>query len=146
MSPTATRPSYENFWRRVTGDGKAPCALAGISCYRCHGVGFHSRLDAGQVRSISCSRCRGTGVMRCSPGKPDAHHFIPKRRLQTDRAKVDVRNGVCLCRDHHEMVEQGLVLSPRPPFLTFFVHDHDVPEHLIPRARTAAARRGRSST
>jgi hypothetical protein len=63
----------------------------------------------------------------------DAHHFLPKRRIKeklgkdTEEARqalVDVRNGVPLCRRHHDLVEQGFIASPEPPTLAFFLADH----------------------
>ena len=108
---------YRLFWREVTQDGRRPCALRGTRCHRCEGRG--------------CLRCEQTGVIRCSHIL-DAHHFVPKRRLHTVAAKQDVRNGVPLCRDHHDLVEQGLVRCPRPPLLEFFLAEHDIPAHLVP--------------
>jgi hypothetical protein len=86
----------------VTRDGREPCALRGVK--------------------TSCD------------GPKDAHHYVPKRRIDLmldgkhgDRsilAKQDSRNGVCLCRGHHELVEAGVLDSPAPAFLGFFLADH----------------------
>lgn len=111
------RVDYRAFWRAVTNDGKNRCELAGALCHRCAGDG--------------CRRCDYHGRTRCSK-VIDAHHAVPKRRLQTIQAKQDVRNGVCLCRDHHDLVEQGYLLSPRPPLLDFFLSDHRVPPGQVP--------------
>ena len=108
---------YRNFWRVVTRDGSARCALAGTVCHRCGGEG--------------CLRCEFKGVPPCSLTL-DAHHFVPKRRLRTAAAKTDVRNGVPLCRDHHDLVEQRILGSPRPPQLEFFLADHDISPGLVP--------------
>lgn len=120
---------YSTFWRETTRDGKAPCALAGADCYRCTGTGHDHR------RNSICLRCGGEGRIACS-SVMDAHHFVPKRLLRTDRAKLDVRNGTALCRDHHDLVEQGWMLSPRPPLLDFFIADHDVPARNVPEGLT----------
>ena len=117
--------NYERFWRTVTDNGQRPCALAGTECHRCRGTGVNRHGDR-------CLRCEA-GVIECSKVL-DAHHFVPKRRLRTVAAKVDVRNGVCLCRDHHDLVEQGYLRSPRPLLLAFFVADHSVPARDIPDA------------
>jgi hypothetical protein len=124
---------YEEFWRRVTKDGKKPCALRMAPCIRCDGAGQMSKLG----RTGLCLLCRGAGVMKCHR-KIDAHHFVPKRRLHTEAAKTDVRNGVPLCRGHHEMVEQGLMLAPKPAELVFFLVDHDVPASSVPAGREEA--------
>jgi hypothetical protein len=96
--------SYQRFWREVTRDGKEDCALAGA---------------AGRP----CSNVR------------DAHHFVPKQRIKLklgrgsdacNAALTDVRNGVCLCRTHHDLVEVGFLESPRPQLLDFFIADHGV--------------------
>jgi predicted restriction endonuclease len=113
------RIDYRAFWRHVTNDGKARCALADAPCHRCGGTG--------------CRRCHGRGKITCST-VIDAHHFVPKRRLPTIQAKQDVRNGVCLCRDHHDLVEQGYLRSPRPPLLQFFLSEHDVNPDRVPTA------------
>jgi hypothetical protein len=110
--------NYRAFWRAVTNDGKARCALADAPCHRCGGTG--------------CRRCV-KGKIPCSP-IIDAHHFVPKRRLKTLQAKQDVRNGVCLCRDHHDLVEQNFMRSPKPPLLAFFLSDHDVSPNRVPTA------------
>lgn len=103
--------SYENFWRTVTSDGTAPCELEGV-----------------EVRS------KETGLLLVSCGGPvDAHHHFPKRRIfnQLGRyseaarlAVTDVRNGVCLCRNHHEAVEGGGIESPEPGLFHFFLIEH----------------------
>jgi len=111
------RINYRAFWRAVTNDGKNRCELAGAVCHRCGGPG--------------CRRCHGTGVTPCSK-TIDAHHFVPKRRLRTIQAKQDVRNGVTLCRDHHDLVEQGYLRSPEPPLLQFFLSEHDVSLDRVP--------------
>jgi len=112
--------NYRQFWREVTNDGRKRCELAGTPCHRCQGEG--------------CLRCEGTGTIPCS-NVIDAHHFVPKRRLRTPAAKTDVRNGVCLCRDHHDLVEQGILKSPRPPLLELFLAEHGVPDWLVPEGR-----------
>jgi hypothetical protein len=98
--------SYQAFWRGVTDDGREPCALS------------------------------GNGL--CD-GPKDAHHYIPKRRIDQQLggknspkaalAKLDVRNGVCLCRAHHDAVERRILSSPRPILLPFFLADHGLTEY-----------------
>lgn len=72
--------------------------------------------------------------------KMDPHHFVPKQRLATDAAKVDPRNGVCLCRDCHDDVEALRVECPRPPLLDEFLTDHGLLEsgRLDPNREEAA--------
>lgn len=122
-------PDYQQFWRTVTDNGRRLCALVGTPCHRCRGTGVDRH-------GGPCLRCTA-GVIECS-SILDAHHFVPKRRLRTTAAKVDVRNGVCLCRDHHDLVEQGYLRSPRPPELAFFINDHGVEARDVPEGRTAA--------
>jgi len=100
----APRINYQTFWRQVTNDGKRVCALAG-------------------VRSL----CQGP---------KDAHHHLPKQKIdwQLDgkhgyrsiAAKQDVRNGVTLCRLHHDMVHQAInpVPCPEPELYAFFLIEH----------------------
>lgn len=103
--PEQPRYTYERFWREVTSDGRALCALDMVSV--------------------------------CD-GPLDAHHFIPKRRIKAilgkdtpecQRALLDSRNGVALCRRHHDQVEAGRLKSPRPPQLPYFISDHGVSEY-----------------
>jgi len=66
----------------------------------------------------------------------DAHHFVPKRviasqlvrRAPLAAALTDTRNGVALCRHHHDLVEQGRANSPRPTFLDYFLVEHGLYE------------------
>lgn len=108
MPRDKSRISYQNFWRVVTNDGKNPCALA----YR--------------------------GGIVCG-GPKDAHHYFPKRRINgklgrySEAARLaltDVRNGVCLCRHHHDAVEALMLESPRPTQLSFFLLDHGLTDHV----------------
>lgn len=102
-----TESTQQTFWRIVTDDGRNPCAMKGMMT------------RSGQPK-------------RCSP-LIDAHHFVPKRRLKLnlgyrdperlDRALGDTRNGVALCRDHHDLVEAGALESPAPVQLLFFLHE-----------------------
>jgi hypothetical protein len=96
--------SYQYFWQVVTGCGRKPCELAGAKC-------------------LECSHIR------------DAHHYVPKQRIkfklgrgtqEAADALTDVRNGVCLCRTHHELVEAGALRSPKPAHLDAFIEDHGV--------------------
>jgi hypothetical protein len=128
---------YQNFWRGVTDDGKLDCALKGSPCHRCEGTGFVPEFGvvAGEVAqlSLACSLCHGCGVMKCGRIL-DAHHYFPKRRIDLKlggkrkpasiAAKQDVRNGVPLCREHHDLVELGAIKAPAPPFYPMFLHDH----------------------
>jgi hypothetical protein len=78
----------------------------------------------------------------------DAHHYFPKRRIDLQlggkhkpaaiAAKQDVRNGVALCRYHHDAVERG-GNCPRPPLLAFFLSEHDLIE-VVRDARICAGR------
>ena len=98
------RLSYQTFWRTVTHDGRKGCRLAGA---------------------------RGP----CE-GPKDAHHYFPKQRIdwaldgrygpRAIAAKTDVRNGVCLCRRHHDMVHQAIrpIACPAPPFYGLFLAEH----------------------
>lgn len=97
------RINYQGFWRSVTRDGQAVCALWDLDC----------------------------------DGPIDAHHFFPKRRIDLQLggkykprsilAKQDVRNGVPLCRHHHNEVENGRP-CPRPELYGFFLADHGLVE------------------
>jgi hypothetical protein len=110
------KPNYRNFWRRVTNDGKQVCALAG-------------------VRSLCW-------------GPKDAHHYFPKQRIdwrldgkrgyRSIAAKQDVRNGVCLCRLHHDMVHQAInpISCPEPELYGLFLVEHGLHDHR--RAKEAA--------
>ena len=113
-----TRISYETFWRTVTKDGRCVCALWDVDC----------------------------------DGPLDAHHFFPKRRIDLQlggkfkpasiRAKQDVRNGVPLCRFHHEQVEFGRP-CPRPELYGFFLADHGLVEPIkFSRTRARASSLG----
>jgi hypothetical protein len=109
--------SYERFWRTVTNDGRGPCAMWDGLC----------------------------------DGPMDAHHYFPKRRIDLQlggkhkpasiAAKQDVRNGVPLCRYHHDAVERGQP-CPRPELLGFFLAEHGLHEHM--RAHDARICAGRS--
>lgn len=119
------RLDYSNFWREVTQDGKAPCALREARLWRRSAV-------AGGRGGYSFVH------VPCS-GQIDAHHYVPKRRLRTDAAKLDVRNGVPLCRTHHDLVEQAALQCPRPPMLSFFLHEHNVTDPANRRPEAAVA-------
>jgi len=124
---------YQTFWRTVTDDGKAPCALYRANCHRCDGLGKFERTTAIGTVVTACLACNSTGIIRCKGGK-DAHHYYPKRRIDLKlggklspraiAAKQDVRNGVCLCRRHHDLVEDGLMESPVPATLSLFCAEH----------------------
>lgn len=79
------RPGQEGFWRAVTNDGEGPCAM----------------------------RHEGAYAPECD-GPMEAHHYLPKRMLDDDQAQ-DPRNGVALCRRHHDLVERAVLYAPRPP-------------------------------
>lgn len=110
--------SYKPFWREVTQDGRRQCQLR-----------------------------NATPGFKCG-GPLDAHHYIPKRRIDSKlggkyavgaiAAKIDSRNGIPLCRRHHDLVERGDIKSPRPPFLAYFLQDHGLTEReplkRLPRA------------
>lgn len=71
----------QRFWYAVTNEGRAPCRFA-------------------------------KGYGRCD-GPLDAHHLIPKQRIKRefrhDDRLVDLiadpRNGIAVCRRHHDMLE-----------------------------------------
>lgn len=60
----------------------------------------------------------------CFGGPPDAHHFIPKRCLDTAEARRDPRNGVPLCRQHHKQADSSHLRLDEPPELQDFIRDH----------------------
>ena len=146
------RYDYKTFWRTVTNDGKMPCALAGSLCHRCKGNGeitFNPGWpDPRTEDTKTCSLCRGLGSVPCS-GVVDAHHYVPKRIIKLKlggeknprciAALLDVRNGICLCREHHDLVEGLQVESPVPQMLSFFCAEHELELPEAARARATAA-------
>lgn len=56
----------------------------------------------------------------------DCHHLIPKQRLD-DEAALDGRNGVLLCRRHHDLIEGRRLTIPLerlPEGFAQFLADH----------------------
>lgn len=102
-------PGMAEFWATVTENGVGPCVLA---------------------------QPFGEG---CCQGRAEAHHWVPKQRLQNDRQKADPRNGVCLCSFHHQQVEWRRVDCPRPPELDDFLADHGLLESGRPDPKLRAA-------
>jgi len=114
--PRAYNDSQRNFWRTVTNDGRYPCALQNLR--------------------------------KPCDGPIDAHHYLPKARInwqldgkkgpRATMARGDVRNGICLCRLHHDMVHQAInpAICPAPPFYALFLADHglhdDRPRYATP--------------
>lgn len=97
--------SLKEFWMAVTDEGTSGCALAYVGgCY----------------------------------GKLDPHHYIPQQRLKRcgfdDKTLAavltDPRNGVPLCRYHHERVENANdpLETPRPLDLDEFLADYGISE------------------
>jgi hypothetical protein len=96
-----------DFWAAVTEDGAAECFL-----YSKH--------------------CRG---------KLDAHHVFPKRRIKAPTSPIptkelrelacaDPRNGVPLCRHHHELVESAQLNLLWSGDTAEFLHDWGL-DHLV---------------
>lgn len=72
------------------------------------------------------------GLLTCA-GELDGHHLLRKNRLKQElpaesiaEALRDPRNGILVCRRHHEMLERGLVVLRRdelPARATDFAED-----------------------
>ena len=100
MNRRRRKPNYQAFWMEVTNTGKRQCALRGVA--------------------VDCA------------GPRDAHHFLFKRKIKlqlgraAESALLDVRNGVCLCRRHHDLVHSPVnpLACPPPPDYLAFLADH----------------------
>lgn len=67
---------------------------------------------SGTVRDHGYCLYAGSGCR----GPLDAHHIVPRRVLKAHghrEATEDPRNGMCLCRRHHELVERHLLSIQR---------------------------------
>lgn len=85
-------------------------------------------------------RCALERLGGCVFAPMDAHHFVLEQRLPTLEAKLDPRNGVALCRVHHDAVHSANgPACPRPPLLDEFLADHGLLESGRPDPKREAA-------
>ena len=97
-------------------------------------AGFWAAVTDGGRRPCAICRVWGWGV------RMDAHHFVLEQRLPTVEAKLDPRNGVCLCRSCHDAVHSANPpVCPRPPLLDEFLADHGLLESGHPDPKREAA-------
>lgn len=122
MKPSGIRPGAKSLERGSTFSAQPTPLKRSRRKPRPSLVDFHEAVIArsGGVCALRSQECHG---------RLEAHHAYPKQRLKDNPAAyVDPRNGIALCRFHHQAVESRRVECPRPPEMDGFLADHRLVE------------------